>query len=136
MTRRGKIVCTLGPASSSEEQIKALVEVGMDVARLNFSHGDHADHEIAYKRVRAASDSTGRAVGIMADLQGPKIRLGRFADGPTVWVAGETVRITVDEVEGTHDRVSTTYKELAKDAVAGDRPVSYTHLTLPTIYSV
>jgi pyruvate kinase len=111
----------LGPASSSEEQIKALVEVGMDVARLNFSHGDHADHEIAYKRVRAASDSTGRAVGIMADLQGPKIRLGRFADGPTVWVAGETVRITVDDIEGTHDRVSTTYKELAKDAVAGDR---------------
>ncbi|OPX07384.1 pyruvate kinase [Mycobacterium sp. AT1] len=121
MTRRGKIVCTLGPASSSEEQIKALVEVGMDVARLNFSHGDHADHEIAYKRVRAASDSTGRAVGILADLQGPKIRLGRFADGPTVWVAGETVRITVDEIEGTHDRVSTTYKELAKDAAVGDR---------------
>jgi pyruvate kinase len=111
----------LGPASSSEEQITALVEVGMDVARLNFSHGDHADHEIAYKRVRAASDSTGRAVGIMADLQGPKIRLGRFADGPTVWVAGETVRITVEDVEGTHDRVSTTYKELAKDAAEGDR---------------
>jgi pyruvate kinase len=111
----------LGPASSSDEQIKALVEVGMDVARLNFSHGDHSDHEIAYKRVRAASDVTGRAVGILADLQGPKIRLGRFADGPTVWVAGETVRITVDDIEGTHDRVSTTYKELAKDATAGDR---------------
>jgi pyruvate kinase len=111
----------LGPASSSDEQIKALVEVGMDVARLNFSHGDHADHEIAYKRVRAASDVTGRAVGILADLQGPKIRLGRFADGPTVWVAGETVRITVDDIEGTHDRVSTTYKELAKDATVGDR---------------
>jgi pyruvate kinase len=111
----------LGPAASSEEQIKALVEVGMDVARLNFSHGDHADHETAYKRVRAASDVTGRAVGILADLQGPKIRLGRFADGPTVWAAGETVRITVDDIEGTHDRVSTTYKELAKDAVAGDR---------------
>ncbi|MET0450630.1 MAG: pyruvate kinase [Mycobacterium sp.] len=121
MSRRGKIVCTLGPASSSDEQIKALVEVGMDVARLNFSHGDHADHEVAYKRVRAASDATGRAVGILADLQGPKIRLGRFADGPTVWVAGETVRITVEDIEGTHDRVSTTYKELAKDAVAGDR---------------
>ncbi|MBJ7340839.1 pyruvate kinase [Mycolicibacterium sp.] len=121
MTRRGKIVCTLGPASSSDEQIRALVEVGMDVARLNFSHGDHADHEIAYKRVRAASDVTGRAVGILADLQGPKIRLGRFADGPTVWVAGETVRITVDEVEGTHGRVSTTYKELARDAAVGDR---------------
>ena len=121
MTRRGKIVCTLGPASSSDEQIRALVEVGMDVARLNFSHGDHADHEIAYKRVRAASDVTGHAVGILADLQGPKIRLGRFADGPTVWGAGETVRITVDEIEGTHDRVSTTYKELAKDATVGDR---------------
>jgi pyruvate kinase len=111
----------LGPATSSDEQIKALVEVGMDVARLNFSHGDHSDHEIAYKRVRAASDVTGRAVGILADLQGPKIRLGRFADGPTVWVAGETVRITVEDIEGTHDRVSTTYKELAKDATAGDR---------------
>ena len=93
----------------------------MDVARLNFSHGDHADHEIAYKRVRAASDVTGRAVGILADLQGPKIRLGRFADGPTVWVAGETVRITVEDFDGTHDRVSTTYKELAKDAAVGDR---------------
>ncbi|MCV7012258.1 pyruvate kinase [Mycolicibacterium madagascariense] len=121
MTRRGKIVCTLGPATSSDEQIKSLVEVGMDVARLNFSHGDHADHEIAYKRVRAASDTTGRAVGILADLQGPKIRLGRFADGPTVWQAGEIVRITVDDVEGTHDRVSTTYKELARDAAVGDR---------------
>ncbi|MDX1891559.1 pyruvate kinase [Mycolicibacterium sp. 050158] len=121
MTRRGKIVCTLGPATSSDEQIKTLVEVGMDVARLNFSHGDHADHEMSYKRVRAASDQTGRAVGILADLQGPKIRLGRFADGPTVWTAGETVRITVEDVEGTHDRVSTTYKELAKDAAVGDR---------------
>lgn len=93
----------------------------MDVARLNFSHGEHADHAVAYKRVRQASDDAGRAVGILADLQGPKIRLGRFADGPTEWRAGETVRITVDECEGTHDRVSTTYKQLANDAVAGDR---------------
>ena len=70
----------------------------MDVARLNFSHGDYPDHEANYKRVRSASDATGRAVGILADLQGPKIRLGRFADGPTEWVNGETVRITVDDV--------------------------------------
>jgi pyruvate kinase len=76
---------------------------------------------VAYKRVRAASDAAGRAVGILADLQGPKIRLGRFADGPTEWRTGETVRITVDDCEGTHDRVSTTYKQLAEDAVAGDR---------------
>jgi len=88
---------------------------------MNFSHGDYADHEASYKRVRAASDVTGRAVGIMADLQGPKIRLGRFADGPTVWATGETVRITVEDFQGTHDRVSTTYKNLAADASPGDR---------------
>ncbi len=93
----------------------------MDVARLNFSHGDYSDHEAAYKRVRAASDVTGHAVGIMADLQGPKIRLGRFKDGPTYWATGETVRITVEDCEGTHDRVSTTYKQLAQDAARGDR---------------
>ncbi|OBA85639.1 MULTISPECIES: pyruvate kinase [Mycobacteriaceae] len=121
MNRRGKIVCTLGPATSTDATVLALVEAGMDVARLNFSHGAHADHETAYKRVRAASDAAGRAVGILADLQGPKIRLGRFADGPTEWRTGETVRITVDDCDGSHDRVSTTYKQLAEDARAGDR---------------
>lgn len=93
----------------------------MDVARLNFSHGDYTDHEASYKRVRAASDATGHAVGVLADLQGPKIRLGRFVEGPTYWATGETVRITVDDCEGTHDRVSTTYKRLAEDARPGDR---------------
>jgi pyruvate kinase len=121
VTRRGKIVCTLGPATSSDESLRALVEAGMDVARLNFSHGDHADHKASYDRVRAASDLTGRAVGILADLQGPKIRLGRFAAGPVFWRDGETVRITVEECAGDHDRVSTTYKQLAKDAAPGDR---------------
>lgn len=119
--RRTKIVCTLGPATASEDRIRELVESGMDVARLNFSHGEHADHAENYKKVRAASDHLGRAVGILADLQGPKIRLGRFIEGKTVWATGEEVRITVDEVDGTHDRVSTTYKELAQDAKAGDR---------------
>src|SRR4051812_28825659 len=121
VNRRGKIVCTLGPATATDETLTALVEAGMDVARLNFSHGDYADHEANYKRVRAASDLTGRAVGIMADLQGPKIRLGRFKDGPTFWANGETVRITVDDCEGNHDRVSTTYKRLVQDATPGDR---------------
>jgi len=93
----------------------------MDVARLNFSHGDYPDHEANYKRVRAASDLTGHAVGILADLQGPKIRLGRFADGPTYWASGETVRITVEDCQGTHDRVSTTYKRLVADATPGNR---------------
>src|SRR5688500_11769965 len=94
MSRRAKIVCTLGPATSSQEQITALVESGMDVARLNFSHGAHADHEIAYRRVREASDRTGRAVAILADLQGPKIRLGTFVDGPVVWETGSQVCIS------------------------------------------
>ena len=93
----------------------------MDVARLNFSHGDHADHEQNYNWVRSATDATGRAVGILADLQGPKIRLGRFKNGSEQWDNDEIVRITVDDVEGTHDRVSTTYKNLADDAKPGDR---------------
>ena len=121
MERRTKIVCTLGPAVASAEGIRSLVEAGMDVARLNCSHGDHADHEQNYHWVRQASDETGHAVGILADLQGPKIRLGRFKEDKTVWKTGEEVRITVDDVEGTHDRVSTTYKNLAQDARPGDR---------------
>ncbi|MDP9461855.1 MAG: pyruvate kinase, partial [Actinomycetota bacterium] len=121
MSRRAKIVCTLGPATSSSEQITALVESGMDVARLNFSHGAHEDHATAYLRVREASDRTGHAVAILADLQGPKIRLGTFADGPVTWQTGTTVCITVEDVEGTAERVSTTYKDLANDARLGDR---------------
>jgi pyruvate kinase len=119
--RRAKIVCTLGPATASQERINQLVEAGMDIARLNFSHGDRSDHEQVYRAVRRAAADTGRAVGILADLQGPKIRLGRFAAGPVEWRAGEQIRITVDDVAGTHDRVSTTYKGLARDARPGDR---------------
>jgi pyruvate kinase len=120
VSRRAKIVCTLGPATSSPEAIRDLVRAGMDVARLNFSHGTHAEHERVYRLVREAADAEGRAVGILADLQGPKIRLGRFADGPQTWATGETVRITTEDVEGTHDRVSTTYAGLADDARAGE----------------
>ncbi|OFN38661.1 pyruvate kinase [Corynebacterium aurimucosum] len=121
MDRRTKIVCTLGPAVASKEGILGLVEAGMNVARLNMSHGEHADHEANYRWVREATDETGHAVGVLADLQGPKIRLGRFVNGEEMWKDGEIVRITVDDVEGTHDRVSTTYKNLAKDAKPGDR---------------
>jgi pyruvate kinase len=121
MSRRAKIVCTLGPATGSQEQVTALVESGMDVARLNFSHGAHADHERAYHMVREASDRTGHAVAILADLQGPKIRLGTFAAGPVVWETGSRVCITVEDVEGSAERVSTTYKGLAADAKVGDR---------------
>src|SRR3954463_2883691 len=121
MTRRAKIVCTLGPATSTPEQVTALVEAGMDVARLNFSHGAHADHAAAYAAIRQASDRTGHAVAVLADLQGPKIRLGTFADGPVVWETGSRVCITVEDVPGTAERVSTTYKNLANDVRVGDR---------------
>ena len=126
MERRTKIVCTLGPATNSEERLKELVDAGMDVARLNFSHGTHDDHKVVYERVRKAGDNAEKAVGILADLQGPKIRLGKFEDdgalnGEVMWNTGDTVRITTDDIVGTHDRVSTTYKRLADDAVPGDR---------------
>ncbi|MDT7549733.1 MAG: pyruvate kinase [Actinomycetota bacterium] len=121
MKRRAKIVCTLGPATHSYEGVRSLVYAGMDVARLNFSHGSRADHRDAYTWVRQASDESGRGVGVLADLQGPKIRLGTFADGPTIWATGEAVTITTEPCPGTHDRVSTTYAGLAGDVAAGDR---------------
>ncbi|MBB1153653.1 MULTISPECIES: pyruvate kinase [Amycolatopsis] len=121
MSRRAKIVCTLGPATSTPEKMRALVDAGMDVARMNFSHGSHSDHKQVYDLVRSAAAESGRAVGILADLQGPKIRLGTFASGSAEWHTGDVVRITVEDVAGTHDRVSTTYKGLAKDAKPGDR---------------
>lgn len=111
----------MGPATATPERIRGLVWAGMDVARLNFSHGSHADHARVYSMVRQASDEAGRAVGIVADLQGPKIRLGRFSVGPVHWRTGDQVRVTVAEVAGTHDRVSTTYPGLAADACVGDR---------------
>ena len=121
MKRRAKIVCTLGPATHSYEGVRALVYAGMDVARLNFSHGGREQHREAYEWVRRASDESGRGVGVLADLQGPKIRLGRFADGGAVWATGEVVTITTEPVSGTHDRVSTTYAGLADDLTPDDR---------------
>ncbi|WP_433066399.1 pyruvate kinase [Dactylosporangium sp. CS-033363] len=121
VTRRAKIVCTLGPATSSAERLRGLVDAGMDVARLNFSHGSHEDHASVYNLVREAAIGAGRPVGILADLQGPKIRLGRFADGPHEWAAGKTAVITSDDIIGTADRVSCTYKKLPQEVKAGDR---------------
>jgi pyruvate kinase len=119
--RRAKIVCTLGPATASYERVRALVYAGMDVARLNFSHGTHEDHQRAYEHVRQAADESGRGVGVLIDLQGPKIRLGKFAHGPVVWGTGELVTITTEQVPGDHDLVSTTYAGLADDVSVGDR---------------
>jgi pyruvate kinase len=121
VVRHAKIVCTLGPATDTPERARALVEAGMDVARLNFSHGSHAEHGRRFHEVRQAAAAAHRNVAVLADLQGPKIRLGRFAEGPVEWATGERVRITVEDVEGDHDRVSTTYKNLADDVRPGDK---------------
>ncbi|HEV8568763.1 MAG TPA: pyruvate kinase [Actinoplanes sp.] len=121
VTRRVKIVCTMGPATASPERIRGLVEAGMDVARLNFSHGSHEDHQKMYELVREAANECGRAVAVLADLQGPKIRLGRFADGPHEWHTGDVVTITSDDILGTADRVSCTYKKLPHEVRVGDR---------------
>ncbi|HWF81895.1 MAG TPA: pyruvate kinase [Streptosporangiaceae bacterium] len=121
MTRRAKIVCTLGPASSSQDQVKKLVVTGMDVARLNMSHGTHADHLSAYQAVRTASDEAGRGVGVLVDLQGPKIRLGRFEAGPVVLSAGSEFDLTADDALGTARQAATTYPGLAADVKAGDQ---------------
>ncbi|MFJ5882109.1 pyruvate kinase [Kitasatospora cineracea] len=119
--RRAKIVCTLGPAADSYDQIKALVDAGMDIARLNLSHGSHAEHEERYHRVRKAADETGRSVGVLADLQGPKIRLATFADGPVLLERGDEFTITVDDVPGDREICGTTYKGLAADVSRGER---------------
>ena len=121
VTRRVKIVCTMGPATASAERIRGLVEAGMDVARLNFSHGSHEDHKKVFDLVRAAAAETGRAVAILADLQSPKIRLGRFANGPHDWRTGDVVTITSDDILGTPDRVSCTYSKLPQEVKVGDR---------------
>jgi pyruvate kinase len=121
MSRRAKIVCTLGPATSTQERINALITTGLDVARLNLSHGSHADHLNSYRLVRAGSDAIGRSVGVLADLQGPKIRLGEFPGGPVLLTAGDEFTITTDDIPGDRHEASTTYQGLADDVRAGDR---------------
>ncbi len=111
----------MGPATATPEKLRDLVAAGMDVARMNFSHGSHADHKQVYDLVRTTAAESDRVVGVLGDLQGPKIRLGTFAGGPVEWRTGDVVRVTIEDVAGTHDRVSTTYKGLAKDAKVDDR---------------
>src|SRR6201984_2681122 len=119
MSRRGKIVCTLGPATSSPAQVAALVAAGLDVARLDMSHGEHDAHRAAYEAVRAASDASGRSVGVLVDLQGPKIRLGRFAAGPVTLAEGQEFTITGEDVPGDQGEVFVSYRGLAGDVRAG-----------------
>ncbi|WP_028656239.1 pyruvate kinase [Nocardioides sp. J54] len=119
--RRAKIVATLGPATSSADVIADLVAAGMDVARLNMSHGNHDDHAKTYQLVRDAARDAGRGVGILADLQGPKIRLGKVPGGPLPLEEGADFTITTEDVPGDARRCSTTYQGLPGDVAAGDR---------------
>ena len=119
--RRAKIVCTIGPATERPEQVQALVDAGMDVARINRSHGEPAEHEAVIAHVRAAAKASGRAVAVLVDLQGPKIRLGRFVDEQVELEEGDVFTITTQDVPGTKELVSTTYKGLPGDSKPGDR---------------
>src|SRR6187200_97291 len=121
MVRRAKIVCTLGPATSSQQRIRELVDSGMDVARMNLSHGTYAEHEEIYRRVRSASDESGHGVGVFVDLQGPKIRLGHFKEGSTRITTGQSFTITTRELDGDNEIASTTYQGLPGDVGPGDQ---------------
>lgn len=119
--RCAKIVATMGPATSTPETLRALIDAGMDVARLNLSHGTHEVHAETYRMVRDASDASGRGVGILVDLQGPKIRLGKFASGPVLLENGAEFIVTTEEVPGDAQMVSTTYQGLPGDVKPGDK---------------
>ena len=116
-----KIVCTIGPASDSQDILERLIRAGMNVARLNFSHGDFGEHQAVIRRIREASRTTGQRVAIMADLPGPKIRLGQFAEEPVKLRVGDTFTLTTEEIEGTVDRVSVTFAELPQAVRPGNR---------------
>lgn len=118
--RRAKIVATLGPATSTYESVRSLIEAGVDVARLNLSHGDYSVHEANFVNVRRAADDLGKAVAILVDLQGPKIRLGKFADGPHDLAVGDIFKITTEDILGTKEIVGTTFKGLPNDVKPGD----------------
>jgi pyruvate kinase len=118
--RRAKIVATLGPATSSYEALRAIIEAGVNVARMNLSHGTYEVHNEVYANVRKAAEDLDAPVAVLVDLQGPKIRLGKFADGPHMLEVGDTFTITTEEVEGTKDLVGTTFKGLPDDVAPGD----------------
>ena len=118
--KHAKIVATFGPATTGYEKTRELIEAGVDVVRVNMSHGDYAVHEQTYNTVREVAKDLRRAVAIFADLQGPKIRLGRFIDGPHELAVGDRFTITTEEIEGTKERCSTTFKGLPGDVEPGD----------------
>jgi pyruvate kinase len=116
-----KIVCTIGPASESREVMEQMVRAGMNIARLNFSHGDFASHEKTIKNLRAASQSTGQRLAIMADLPGPKIRIGQFSKEPIDLKIGDVFTLTTSDIVGDPSRVSVSFSRLPQAVKPGDR---------------
>jgi pyruvate kinase len=120
--RRTKIVCTIGPATNSEEQLEKLIRAGMNVARLNFSHGTQQDHALVIERLRTIANRLACPIAILQDLQGPKIRTGSLEGGqPVRLVDGTTITITTRQIPGNAQVISTTYKALPQDVKPGDR---------------
>src|SRR5580704_10520333 len=121
-TRRAKIICTIGPACHSEAAMSDLMRLGMDVARLNFSHGSHEDHARNIERLRSAAEKENRTICVLQDLQGPKIRTGRLRDHePVLITSGSTLVITPRDITGTAIRISTTFQDLAREVGVGAR---------------
>src|SRR5437763_10660020 len=110
--RSAKIVATLGPSSSAPDRIRALFEAGVDVFRLNFSHGTHEDHQARFAAIRSIESATGRPIGILADLQGPKLRLGTFAEGRTELDAGDSFRVDLNQQRGDRRRAPLPHPEI------------------------
>lgn len=119
--RNTKIVCTIGPASENIETLEALIEAGMNVARLNFSHGDYEEHGARIKNIRQAAKNKGKTVAILLDTKGPEIRTGNFKNGQDEIIAGNTVYISMEEIEGTAERFSVTYPGLINDVHEGSK---------------
>lgn len=120
MQRQTKIVCTIGPATSSETDLRALIEAGMNVARLNFAHGDHAQHGAVLARIRALAERLDAPVAVLQDLAGPKVRIGTVADGSITLEAGQPLVLTTDPVEGSTARVSVSYANLPREVEVDD----------------
>ncbi|WP_080874923.1 pyruvate kinase [Oceanobacillus timonensis] len=119
--RNTKIVCTIGPASESVERLEQLIDAGMNVARLNFSHGDYDEHGARINNIREAAANKNRTVAILLDTKGPEIRTGSFKEGRADIVQGENVIVSMDEVEGTAEKFSVTYDGLINDVHAGSK---------------
>lgn len=119
MLRKAKIVCTIGPASESVETLKKLIDAGMNVARLNFSHGSHEEHAVRIQNIRQACQETGRQVAILLDTKGPEIRTGILETESVELVEGNIITLTTEEVKGTAERISITYGDLAQDVDVG-----------------